>query len=113
MLATLAQNVTPDAPLGLNVSEVGVSLILGLFLPLVLGFILRPTAPEPVKVVGGIVIAGVAALIKEAVQADGSAVLSWEMLVQFALIYGPQIAAYAGVWKPLDINTRTGPGVVG
>lgn len=113
MLAFLAQNVTPDEPLGLTVSEVGVSILLGLVLPVLLGFVLKPGAPEAVKVVGGIVIAGAAALIKEAVQADGSAVLSWAMLVQFALIYGPQIAAYAGVWKPLDINTRTGSGVVG
>lgn len=113
MLAVLTQNVTPDAPLSLHVSEVGVSLLLGLVLPFVLALVLRPAAPEPVKVIGGIVVAGAAALIKEAVQADGSAVLSWEMLVQFALIYVPQIAAYVGIWKPLNINARTGPGVVG
>ena len=113
MLAFLAQNVTPDAPLGLHVSEVGVSILIGLVLPVLLGFVLRPTAPEPVKVIGGIVIAGIATLIKEAVQADGSAVLSWEMLVQFALIYGPQIAAYVGIWKNLEVNSRTGSGVIG
>lgn len=95
----------------ITVSAVGVSLILGLVLPIVAGFLTRPTAPAGVKVVTGIVVAGVAALVTNAVRDDGSAVLSWDMVVQFGLIYGPQIAAYYGIWRPIDINAKTGPGL--
>lgn len=97
--------------LALTVSATGVSLILGFFLPILNGFLIRTTMPEALKVSIGIVIAGAAALIANAMLDDGSAVLSWDMLTQFALVYGAQIAAYLGVWKPVEINERTGPGL--
>jgi len=95
----------------LTVSATAVSLVLGFFLPIVNGFLIRTTMAAAVKVSLGIVVAGVAALLSNAIQADGSAVLSADMLVTFALVYGAQIAAYLGVWKPVDINERTGPGL--
>lgn len=99
----------------ITIPEVGVSIVIGLFLPLLLGILYKPTNPPWVKVVGGIVAAAVAALIQNNIQEDGTAVISWLMLVEAALIYVPQILSYLGVWKPLaddDLNGRMGPGVV-
>lgn len=108
--AASVQETVPDAP-GVTVPEVGVSLVVGLFLPILYGFFVRPSNPELVKVLGGILVAAAASLILNAVQQDGTAVLSWQQVVDVALVYIPQIAGYLGVWKPLDINERTGPGV--
>lgn len=99
-----------DTP-GLTISEVGVSVVTGMVLPVVYGFLVRPSNPPFVKVVGGIIVAASASLVLNAVQADGTAVVSWQQVVDVALVYVPQLAAYLGVWKPLDVNERTGPGV--
>lgn len=108
--ATTLQETVPDTP-GLTIPEVGVSILVGLFLPIVYGFLVRPSNPELVKVVGGVIIAASASLVVNAIQNDGTAVLSWQQVVDVALVYIPQIAGYLGVWKPLEINERTGPGI--
>lgn len=98
-----------------TIDEVGVSIIVGLLLPLVLGVLVKPTNPPWVKVIGGIVVAAIAALVKENIQDDGTAIISWAMVIETALIYLPQIAAYLGIWKPLadgDLNGKMGPGVI-
>lgn len=98
----------------LTISAAGVSIIIGLVLPVLYGLILKPSAPSSVKAIGGIVVAAAASLVQNAVRAeDGVAVISMAMVVQTALIYIPQVAAYLGVWKQLDVNTRTGPGAIG
>jgi hypothetical protein len=98
----------------LTISAAGVSIIIGLVLPVLYGLVLKPTAPASVKAIGGIFVAAAASLVQNAVRAeDGVAVVSMAMVVQTALIYIPQVAAYLGVWKQLDVNTRTGPGAVG
>jgi hypothetical protein len=98
-----------------TIDEVGVSIVVGLVLPLALGILIKPTNPPWVKVIGGVVVAAIAALVKENIQDDGTAVISWPMVVETALIYVPQIAAYLGIWKPLandDLNGKMGPGVI-
>jgi hypothetical protein len=119
--AGVLQETPPSAPAGdfLHLSALGVNILLAAVLPVVAGVLLRESNPEWVKVIGGIVVAGVAALITEAVRDDGTAVLSWDMFVTGATMWIAQIAAYLGIWKPLgkdtaagSLNGALGPGVV-
>jgi hypothetical protein len=119
--ASVLQETPPSAPAGdfIHLSALGVNLLLATGLPLVAGVLLRQSNPEWVKVVGGIIVAGVAALITEAVRDDGTAVLSWDMFITAATMWLGQIAAYLGIWKPLGkdtsagtFNSALGPGVV-
>lgn len=92
----------------LTISAAGVSILIGLVLPVAYGFFVKPTMPSAVKAIGGIVVAAVAALVTNAVRADGVAVISWDMVVATALVYVPQVAAYLGVWKQLEVNEKVG-----
>jgi hypothetical protein len=114
MLALLAQDVPDESPIGalFTINQTTVMIILSVVIPLVLGVLLKPTNPEWVKVLAGGVVAGIATLITEAIRDDGTAVLSQEMLVQFAVQWIGVIATYLGVWKPLQINRKMGPGIV-
>jgi hypothetical protein len=110
-LPASAQTLPEDAPVGatLTLSDTGVRLIIGLVLPIVLGLIVKASNPEWVKVIGGIVVAAIAALITDNLQDNGTAVLSWDMFVGAVLIYVPQVVSYLGIWKPLDLNNRLAP----
>jgi hypothetical protein len=113
MLAVLLQELSPDAPAVFTVNETVVSLVMGTLLPVVVGVLLRDGTPNWVKVVVGGAVAVLATLIKEAIQADGSATFSQDFVIQFFMVWIPQVAAYYGIWRPLSINTVTGPGVIG
>jgi hypothetical protein len=104
----LAQDVPPSAPFAgtFTLSQFGVTLILSFFAPLVLGLIVRPGNPEWVKVLLGALVAGIVTLVRNAIQDDGTAVLSWAMFTEFGVAWLAQVAAYLGVWKPLDVNAR-------
>lgn len=112
MLATLVQDLDPAAPALFTLNEVYVSLLMATVIPVVLGFLLNDRAPNWLKVLLGGAVTVFATLLKEAIQSDGSAVFSQEFVVQFFMIYVPQVALYYGFWKPLDINRVTGNGVI-
>lgn len=97
-----ASTVTIDKP--------WVAIITGLLLPLVVGLVTKLNASNTVKVAVGIVVAGLAAVITEAIQDDGSAVLGWDTLETFVMVYGTQLLTYLGIWRPLSLNARTAPG---
>lgn len=113
MLAVLVQDLDPGGPALFTLNEWVVSLLLATVIPVVLGLLYRDTAPNWVKVVFGIAATTAVTLLKEAVQDDGSAVVSGETLLQFFMIYVPQIAMYYGVWRPLDVNRALGTGIIG
>lgn len=108
--ASVLQEASGDAPVGqtLTVSAAGVNIIIGVLLPILLGALLKEGNPQWVKTIGGIVVAGVAAIITEAIRDDGTAVLSWDMFLTFATVYLPQIVSYLGFWQPLGTDTAAG-----
>jgi hypothetical protein len=112
VLATLLQDLDPAAPALFSLNEMYVSFIVAVIIPVILGFVLNDNAPNWVKVVLGGAVTVAATLLKEAIQSDGSAVFSQEFVVQFFMIYIPQVALYYGFWKPLDINRVTGQGII-
>ena len=113
MLAVLMQDLDPSGPALFTLNEWVVSLLLATVIPLVLGVLYRDSAPNWVKVVFGLAVTTAVTLLKEAIQDDGSAVVSGETLLQFFMIYVPQIAMYYGVWRPLDVNKALGAGIIG
>jgi hypothetical protein len=119
--AAALQEPSGDGPVGstLTLNATVVNILIGVVLPILLGIALKPSNPQWVKTIGGIVVAGVAAVITNAIRDDGTAVLSAAMFLQFVTVYVPQIVSYLGLWKPLGEDTAAGsfdgalgPGVV-
>jgi len=109
----------PNSPAGatLTLNNLAVQLLLGMVLPLGIAFFQRATNPGWVKVVVAGALTLLAVGISEQVQADGSAILSVEFLVDYLLTLVTAIVAYMGVWNPLTesrggVNVATGSGVV-
>ena len=108
--AAVLQEAADSAPVGnvLTVSAAGVNLLVGLVLPVLAGIALKETNPAWVKVIFGILLAGVAALVTEAIRDDGTAVISWDMFLTAAQLWAVQIAAYLGIYRPLGQDTARG-----
>ena len=86
-----------------------VALIVGVFLPVVVGLLVKANAPEGVKVAVGIVVAGVAAVLQQLTAEGGDAVITTETLRVFVLTYGVQLLTYLGVYRPLSANAKLLP----
>lgn len=109
----------PDAPAGatLTLNNLTVQLLLGFGLPVVIAFLQRASNPGWVKVVVAGAVTALAVGISETVQADGSAILSVEFLVDYLITLATAIVAYIGIWNPVaesrgGINVATGSGVM-
>lgn len=118
-VAAQTGDASPDAPAGvtLTINNLTVQLLLGFLLPVAIGFAQRPTNPPWVKAIVGVALTALAVGISEAVQDDGSAVLSQEFFVDYAITQAAVIASYLGVWQPVfasrgGVNAATGSGIV-
>lgn len=111
-------DASPDAPIGqvFTISNTLVVLLISGVLPLVIGFLLKPTNPPWVQGLVAMLATSTAHAISEAVQADGTAALSQEWFVKLAITFLGTIGAYYGAWKPVagngDLNARLGEGVI-
>lgn len=112
-------NASPDAPASsiFTVNNTLVTVLLGVVAPLVTGVLLRPTNPAVVKVLVAGLVGTAFTAVSQAVQADGTALLSQEWLLQLALLLATQFGTYFAVWNPVfasrgGLNAATGPGVV-
>lgn len=93
----------------MTLSSAMVAVLLGLVLPVVVGFMTKANASDKVKIGVGIIVAGVASTVQNAVVADGSAFISAEMALNFVLVYGSQLLSYLGIWKPVRLNEKVAP----
>lgn len=102
-------NASPDAPVSsvLTVNNTLVLLLTGAVIPLVVGLLTREDNPAWVKLGLAVAVTGVANLFVQSIQADGTAVLSQEFLVQAAVIFATALGTYARVWKPLARDNGT------
>lgn len=96
-------NASPDTPVSavFTVNNTLVSIVTGLVIPLVVGALTRPENPAWLKLGLAVGVTGVATLFLDAIQADGTAVLSQEWFVQAAVILATALGSYARVWRPL------------
>lgn len=85
-----------------------VTVIVSLLIPLVNGFLTKPTTPSGVKAIGTIVLNAVWALFANGVLADGSALFSSATLYTALLGCVISIASYAGVYKPMNVTSNPG-----
>jgi hypothetical protein len=97
---TDASTIAVSAPL--------VTLILSLFIPVLNGFLTTPTTPVIVKSIGTIVLNTVAALLTTGLLADGTSTFSSTTLYTAVLGSVISIAAYAGVYKPINVTSNAG-----
>lgn len=96
----------------LTLSALTVSLVVALIIPVVTGLVTRHSTSSGVKGLVTLVLNAVQALVVSATLADGTAVISEETFVQFALSLGISVASYAGVYKPLNVTSSTPTGVL-
>lgn len=112
-------DASPDAPVGtvFTINNSLVLLLTGLVVPLVNGLLNHPANPAWVKIGLAGALAAVGNAFLQAVQSDGTAVLSQEWLLQTVIIFATSIGTYLGVWDPLfrrsgGLNAATGAGLV-
>jgi len=86
-----------------------VTLITSLFIPIVVGIVVKANASTAIKNVVMIVTTGVVTLINANVTDTGSAVLSTETLTYWAISIVATIAAYLGLYKPVEANDKLLP----
>lgn len=113
-----AQEVPGDAPVvevleTITLNATIVLLLVNFALPILNGIILRANPRPLVAQILSAATAAVTALVVQNQQTDGSAVFSTQTLLLWGVAFGTQIASYLGVWKPHDINGKTGPGILG
>lgn len=112
-------NASPDSSVGtvFTINNSLVTLLTGLVLPVIIGFLNNPGNPAWVKLgLAGAVSVAANAFV-QTIQADGTAVLSQEWILQTIVVFGTAIFSYLGVWDPLfrargGINAATGRGVI-
>lgn len=78
-----------------------VTLILTLLIPVATGLVTKSTAPDRVKAIVALVLAGVVTLIGQARTDTGAAIISTQMAGQWAMTVAVQLAAYLGVYRPI------------
>ena len=112
-------DASPDAPVGtvFTINNSLVLLLTGLVIPLINGLLNHPANPAWVKIGLAGALAAVGNAFVQAIQADGTAVLSQEWLLQTVIIFATSIGTYLGVWDPLfrrsgGLNAATGQGLV-
>lgn len=85
-----------------------VTIIVSLLIPLINGFLTKPSTPTAVKAIGTIVLNAGWALIANGVLADGSSAFSTSTLYTAILGAIISITTYAGVYKPINVTSNAG-----
>lgn len=85
-----------------------VTVIVSLLIPLINGFLTKPSTPTAVKAIGTIVLNAAWALIANGALADGSSTFSTSTLYTAILGVIISITTYVGVYKPINVTSNTG-----
>lgn len=85
-----------------------VTVVTALLIPLINGFLTKPTTPTGVKVIGTIILNTAAALITTGMLADGTSAFSDTTLYTALLGCIISIVSYLGVYKPLNVTSNDG-----
>lgn len=111
MLALLAQASEPltEVTSQIQFDAFTVTALISLVIPVLTGLVTKVTAAPAVKQVVTIVLAAVNTLVVNATLADGTAVISKETGLLWAVSTGIAITSYLGLYKPHDANTKLSP----
>jgi hypothetical protein len=86
-----------------------VSAILSVIIPVLTGLLTKVTAAPAVKQVVTIVLAAVASLLATNTVQDGTAVISKETGMLWAMNLAIAITSYLGIYKPHDLDAKANP----
>lgn len=92
----------------LNLPPYLVAAFLGSIVPLVTGFLTKPSTPTWVKVWGSNALALLVGVITVATTEDGGAVISWSTVAAGVVAWLSKQAAYSGVYKPQGVTSNDG-----
>lgn len=111
MFALLAQagEAVSEVTSQIEFDALTVSFLLSLVIPVLTGLITKATAVPAVKQVTTIVLGGVASLIATNTMQDGTAVISKETGLLWAMNIGIAITTYLGYYKPNNANAKLSP----
>lgn len=104
-LVDVVETITLDATL--------VLILVNFLLPVVNGIVLKANPKPIVAQILSALTSAVSGFVVAATQTDGTAIFTKQGLLFAAIAYLTQVATYLGVWKPHDVNSRTGPGFIG
>jgi hypothetical protein len=110
-LSFLAQVQEPVSEVASQIefNALTVSAILALFIPVLTGLITKSSAAVGIKQGVTIFLAAVASLFSANVVGDGSAVISKETFLLWAMNTAIALTTYVGIYKPHAIDDRLVP----
>ncbi len=97
-----------ESAAALRIPALGLTVLLGLFIPVVVGLLTKYRASATVKGVVNIVLTGVAGLVTASTAGD-TAVISWDALLYAGIAWAISVASYLGIYQSVDINAKTAP----
>lgn len=92
-----------DTLASVHLSVVIVSGLLGIVLPLLVGFVTKSHSPHKGVVLG--VLSALSAMLVNGTLGDGSAVISQQSLLAFGAVLVAAVTAYSQLWKPRGITS--------
>jgi hypothetical protein len=91
-----------------NIPPYLVATFLGSIVPLIVGFLTKPSTLTWVKVWGSNALALLVGIITVATTDGGGAVISWSTLAAGVVAWLSKQAAYSGIYKPQSITSNEG-----
>jgi hypothetical protein len=96
----------------IQLSALSIQLLIGLFIPLVVGLATKYTTSSGFKALLMLVLNAVQTLIVQTTMADGTAIISKETFIQWLMALVISVSMYAGVYKPLNLTSSTPEGAL-
>lgn len=85
------------------------TLVTGWFIPILVGLVTKINAPAGIKILISLAFNAINGVIGTAVVIGGAAVFSINTILMAGLSLLTALATYAGIWKPLAIQTKLAP----
>lgn len=82
-----------------------VAILLGVIIPILNGLVTKITTSAGVKAVLTLALSTVAGIVTTATTDGGDAIFSSALVLNTALTFITSVAAYAGLWKPLEVTS--------
>lgn len=96
----------------IQISALSIQLLIGLFIPLVVGLATKYTTSSGFKALLMLVLNAVQTLIVQSTMADGTAIISKATFIQWLMALVISVSMYAGVYKPLNLTSSTPEGAL-
>jgi len=103
VVAAANEVVTKDQTI--VISATGITMVVGLFIPLLNGLLTKLNTTPFKKGLLTLVLNGISAFVISSIAADGTAVISWNTFFAWFVGFIASIASYAGIWKPAHLTS--------